>query len=68
VQHLDHAIQIALEAHDGQEDKVDRPYFEHSQRVALLVSGDEARDALNVGPVIDDEIAVGRIDFGRLAA
>lgn len=43
MQHLDHAIQIALEAHEGQTDKVGRPYFEHCQRVALLVSGDEAR-------------------------
>ncbi|TBY51115.1 HD domain-containing protein [Rhizobium leguminosarum] len=43
MQHLDHAVQIALEAHEGQADKTDRPYFEHCQRVALLVSGDETR-------------------------
>lgn len=43
MQHLDHAIQIALEAHDGQTDKTGRPFFEHCQRVALLVSGEEAR-------------------------
>ncbi|MBB3350343.1 (p)ppGpp synthase/HD superfamily hydrolase [Rhizobium sp. BK049] len=43
MQHLDHAMQIALEAHEGQVDKTGRPFFEHCQRVALLVSGDEAR-------------------------
>ncbi|OWV99800.1 HD domain-containing protein [Rhizobium sp. R693] len=43
MQHLDHAIQIALAAHDGQVDKIGRPYFEHCQRVALLVSGAEAQ-------------------------
>ncbi|MDE1996936.1 MAG: metal-dependent phosphohydrolase [Rhizobiaceae bacterium] len=41
--HLDHAIQIALQAHDGQMDKIGRPFFEHCQRVALLVSGEEAQ-------------------------
>lgn len=43
MQHLDHAMQIAIEAHRGQVDKTGRPFFEHCQRVALLVSGDEAR-------------------------
>ncbi|MDR9803034.1 metal-dependent phosphohydrolase [Rhizobium hidalgonense] len=43
MQHLDHAIQIALEAHEGQVDKTGRPFFEHCQRVAFLVSGDETR-------------------------
>jgi len=43
MQHLDHAMQIAIEAHEGQVDKTGRPFFEHCQRVALLVSGDEAR-------------------------
>ncbi|PDT34196.1 metal-dependent phosphohydrolase [Rhizobium sp. M10] len=43
MQHLDHAMQIAMEAHDGQTDKTGRPFFEHCQRVALLVPGDEAR-------------------------
>jgi (p)ppGpp synthase/HD superfamily hydrolase len=53
MQHLDHAIQVALEAHDGQADKVDRPYFEHSQRVALLVSGDEARTIAYLHDVVE---------------
>ena len=43
MQHLDHAVQIAMDAHEGQTDKTGRPFFEHCQRVALLVSGDEAR-------------------------
>ncbi|MBX5050434.1 HD domain-containing protein [Rhizobium lentis] len=43
MQHLDHAMQIAIEAHKGQVDKTGQPFFEHCQRVALLVSGDEAR-------------------------
>jgi (p)ppGpp synthase/HD superfamily hydrolase len=43
MQHLNHAIQVALEAHDGQADKLGRPYFEHCQRVALQVAGDEGR-------------------------
>ncbi|PCK80381.1 HD domain-containing protein [Rhizobium sophoriradicis] len=43
MQHLDHATQVAMDAHDGQTDKTGRPFFEHCQRVALLVSGDEAR-------------------------
>ncbi|ANK95300.1 MULTISPECIES: HD domain-containing protein [Rhizobium] len=43
MQHLDHAMQIALEAHEGQVDKTGRPFFEHCQRIALLVSGDDAR-------------------------
>lgn len=43
MQHLDHATQIAIEAHEGQVDKTGRPFFEHCQRVALLMSGEEAR-------------------------
>ncbi|MBB3660835.1 (p)ppGpp synthase/HD superfamily hydrolase [Rhizobium sp. BK650] len=53
MQHLDHAIQIALEAHEGQTDKVGRPYFEHCQRVALLVSGDEARTIAYLHDIVE---------------
>lgn len=53
MQHLDHAIQIALEAYEGQADKIGRPYFEHCQRVALLVSGDEARTAAYLHDVVE---------------
>jgi (p)ppGpp synthase/HD superfamily hydrolase len=51
--HLDHAIQIALEAHEGQADKIGRPYFEHCQRVALVVSGDEARTVAFLHDVVE---------------
>ncbi|NRP74520.1 hypothetical protein ILFOPFJJ_05442 [Ensifer psoraleae] len=53
MQHLDHAIQVALEAHEGQADKVGRPYFEHCQRVALLVSGDEARTIAYLHDIVE---------------
>lgn len=53
MQHLDHAIQIALEAHEAQADKTGRPYFEHCQRVALLVSGDEARTVAYLHDVVE---------------
>lgn len=53
MQHLDHAIQIALEAHEAQADKTGRPYFEHCQRVALLVSGDEARIVAYLHDVVE---------------
>ncbi|PDT02862.1 metal-dependent phosphohydrolase [Rhizobium chutanense] len=53
MQHLDHAIQIALEAHEGQADKTGRPFFEHCQRVALLVSGDESRTVAYLHDVVE---------------
>lgn len=53
MQHLDHAINIALKAHEGQPDKIGRPFFEHCQRVALLVSGDEARTVAYLHDVIE---------------
>ncbi|MDC7744756.1 metal-dependent phosphohydrolase [Rhizobium binxianense] len=53
MQHLDHAIQIALEAHEGQADKNERPFFEHCQRVALLVSGEERRTVAYLHDVVE---------------
>ncbi|ARM92443.1 metal-dependent phosphohydrolase HD domain-containing protein (plasmid) [Rhizobium sp. CIAT894] len=53
MQHLDHAIQIALTAHEGQEDKTGRPFFEHCQRVALRVSSDEARTVAYLHDVVE---------------
>ncbi|MDC9813630.1 MULTISPECIES: metal-dependent phosphohydrolase [Rhizobium] len=53
MQHLDHAIQIALEAHEGQADKTERPFFEHCQRVALLVSGEERRTVAYLHDVVE---------------
>lgn len=41
--HLDQAIQIATEAHDGQTDKTGAPFFDHCRRVASSVSGEEEK-------------------------
>lgn len=53
MQHLDQAMQIAMEAHKGQMDKTGQPYFEHCQRVALLVSGDEAKTVAYLHDVVE---------------
>ncbi|OWV72934.1 metal-dependent phosphohydrolase [Rhizobium sp. R339] len=53
MQHLDHAMQIAMEAHKGQADKTGKPYFEHCQRVAFLVSGDEAKTVAYLHDVVE---------------
>ncbi|MBB3287082.1 MULTISPECIES: HD domain-containing protein [unclassified Rhizobium] len=53
MKHLDQAIQIALEAHEGQTDKTGRPFFEHCQRIALLVSGDDARTVAYLHDVVE---------------
>ncbi|WP_199628658.1 HD domain-containing protein [Rhizobium sp. OAE497] len=50
---LDRAIEVALKAHDGQTDKIGRPYFEHCQRVALLVPGDQARTVAYLHDVVE---------------
>lgn len=42
-QHLQHAIQIASNAHDGQMDKLGNPYVSHCRRVASLLVSDEER-------------------------
>lgn len=53
MQHLDHAIQVALKAHEGQADRIGRPYFEHCQRVALVVSGNEARTTAYLHDIVE---------------
>ena len=50
---LDHAIKVALAAHDGQIDKIGRPYFEHCRRVALAVSGDDAKSVAYLHDVVE---------------
>ena len=42
-QHLDHAIQIAAEAHDEQSDKTGRPFFDHCRRVAAHMTDMEEK-------------------------
>ena len=41
--HADHAIEVALVAHEGQMDKTGLSYFEHCRRVADAVQGDKAK-------------------------
>lgn len=52
-QHSDHARQIAIEAHEGQLDKVGNPYFAHCERVASLVFGDEERTVAYLHDVVE---------------
>ncbi|WP_132658178.1 HD domain-containing protein [Rhizobium sp. BK418] len=42
-QHLDHARQVAMDAHEGQHDKTGKPYIQHCQRVADLVMNEEEK-------------------------
>ncbi|MGZ2487533.1 (p)ppGpp synthase/HD superfamily hydrolase [Rhizobium pisi] len=53
MRHLDHAIQIAHDAHERQTDKTGGPYFAHCQRVAALVSGDEERTIAYLHDVVE---------------
>lgn len=51
--HLDHAIQIAADAHEGQLDKLGRPYFEHCQRVAASMIGEQAKAVAYLHDVVE---------------
>ena len=51
--HLDHAIQIAADAHQGQVDKLGRPYFEHCQRVAASMVDEESRAVAYLHDVVE---------------
>lgn len=51
--HLDHAIQIAADAHQGQLDKLGRPYFEHCQRVAASMIDEQARTVAYLHDVVE---------------
>ena len=53
MRHLDHAIAIAADAHDGQSDKVGNPFFDHSRRVAEAVSGDEEKTVAYLHDVVE---------------
>jgi molybdopterin-guanine dinucleotide biosynthesis protein len=52
-QELIRASQIAAEAHKGQRDKVGNPYFDHCQRVAELVVGEEERTVAFLHDVLE---------------
>lgn len=43
--HLDHAIQVAQSAHEGQSDKTGQSYFEHCRRVASSVMDDTEKSS-----------------------
>ena len=51
--HLDHAMQIAADAHQGQVDKLGRPYFEHCQRVAASMVDEESRAVAYLHDVVE---------------
>ncbi|SSC73052.1 unnamed protein product [Ciceribacter sp. T2.26MG-112.2] len=51
--HLDHAVQIAADAHQGQLDKLGRPYFEHCQRVAASMVDEQARTVAYLHDVVE---------------
>lgn len=53
VNHLDHAIQIAQSAHEGQSDKTGRPYFEHCRRVASFVTDDTGKVVAYLHDVVE---------------
>ena len=41
--HLDHARQVAMDAHEGQQDKIGNPYFQHCERVAGKVMSESEK-------------------------
>ena len=51
--HVDHAIEVALVAHEGQTDKTGRSYFEHCRRVAEAVQGNEAKVVAYLHDVVE---------------
>ncbi len=48
------ALELALEAHRGQKDKVGEPYIRHPIRVAERVDGDDARVVALLHDVLED--------------
>ena len=53
MRHLDQAIAIAAEAHDGQSDKIGNPFFDHTRRVAETVSGDDEKTVAYLHDVVE---------------
>lgn len=53
VNHLDHAIQVAQSAHDGQADKTGRSYFKHCRRVASSVTDDTGKVVAYLHDVVE---------------
>ena len=65
---LSRAIQIAVQAHDGQVDKAGQPYILHPLRVMLAMKTEDERIVAVLHDVIEDgaEVSVGQIrrEFG----
>lgn len=53
MKHLEHAKQVAMVAHEGQADKLGRPFLEHCRRVAAAVSGDAAKTVAYLHGVVE---------------
>jgi (p)ppGpp synthase/HD superfamily hydrolase len=51
---LDKALQIAVQAHAGQQDKEGRPYITHQLRLMAAMADDEARIVAVLHDVIED--------------
>lgn len=51
--HLDHAILVAQSAHEGQSDKIGRPYFEYCRRVASAVTDDVGKAVAYLHDVVE---------------
>lgn len=51
--HLDHAIQVAQSAHEGQSDKTGRSYIEHCRRVAAAVASDTGKIVAYLHDVVE---------------
>ena len=51
---LDHAIQIAVQAHAGQKDKAGKPYILHPLRLMLKMHTDTERIAAVLHDVVED--------------
>lgn len=57
---MEKALEIAMKAHDGQEDKAERPYIEHPMTVAeKMETEDEKIVALLHDVVEDSDISIG---------
>lgn len=53
MKHIDHAINVALVAHEGQTDKTGRSFFEHCRRVADGVPGEDAKVVAYLHDVVE---------------
>lgn len=62
---LQRAIELAVEAHAGQEDLPGEPYITHPMRVMLSLA-DSGEDALRMVGILHDAVERGSLTFKRL--